>query len=110
MIMNEMPVKTRIRKGDLVMIMTGKEKNKTGKVLKVINAGTRVLVEKLNMMKKHVKPNQTNPGGGIVEREAPIRISNVNMFCSKCNKAVRIGVKETENKKLRFCRKCKHEF
>lgn len=103
-------IKSKIRKGDLVMVTTGREKNKTGKVLRVINKGTRVLIEKLNMVKKHVKPNQTNPSGGITEKEAPVQISNVNMFCSKCNKAVRIGIKENGNKKVRFCKKCNHEF
>ncbi len=99
-----------IRKGDLVMITTGSEKNKTGKVLKVINTGTRVLVEKLNMAKRHVKPTQGNPTGGIVEKEAPLNISNVNMFCSKCNKAVRVGIKQNGNKKVRYCKSCDHEF
>jgi large subunit ribosomal protein L24 len=110
MIEKDIPVKSKIRKGDLVMVTTGSEKNKTGKVLRVISKGKRAIIEKLNMVKKHVKPSQTSPSGGIVEKEAPIQISNINMFCSKCNKAVRVGIKQNGNKKVRFCKKCKHEF
>jgi len=96
-----------IRKGDTVIVITGKEKKKTGKVLKVINEGTRILVEKLNMVKKHNKPTQGKPTGGIVDKEAPIRISNVLLFCSHCNKGVRTGVKiSKDNKKSRYCKKC----
>jgi large subunit ribosomal protein L24 len=103
-------VKTRIRKGDMVMVVTGREKNKTGKVLRVIERGRRILLEKLNMVKKHTKPSQGNPTGGIIEKEAPIAISNVQMFCSKCNKPVRLGVKVKGESKTRFCKKCGHEF
>jgi large subunit ribosomal protein L24 len=95
-----------IRKGDTITVLTGKDKSKTGKVLKVFEKGRRVLVEKLNMIKKHNKPTQTNPTGGIVEKEAPMNISNVQLFCSTCNKGVRTGVKLEKNKKLRVCKKC----
>ncbi|MEI6092882.1 MAG: 50S ribosomal protein L24 [bacterium] len=95
-----------IRKGDTVLIITGKEKKKTGKVLKVINEGTRVLVEKLNMVKKHSKPTQGKPSGGRTEKEAPISISNVQLFCSHCNKGVKSGYKMVNDKKVRYCKKC----
>jgi len=95
-----------IKKGDTVVVIAGREKTKTGKILKVIERGARVLVEKLNMVKKHNKPTQTNPKGGIVEKEAPIAISNVMVFCSKCNKGVRTGSKVEKNNKIRTCKSC----
>jgi large subunit ribosomal protein L24 len=98
--------KTKIKKNDLVYISTGKDKSKTGKVLKVIEGGKRVLVEKVNMVKKHTKPKQENPRGGISEKEAPLNISNVMIYCSKCSKPSRIGIKFDNTKKLRFCKKC----
>lgn len=95
-----------IRKGDTVIINAGREKKKTGKVMRVIKDGTRVLVEKLNIVKKHTKPTQTKPTGGIVDREAPMSISNVQLFCTHCNKGVRTGYKMVKDKKVRVCKKC----
>jgi large subunit ribosomal protein L24 len=69
-----------IRKGDTVVVLTGREKNKTGKILKVIDK-KKVLIEKLNMVKKHNKPTQTNPTGGVTEKESAMDISNVQLFC-----------------------------
>lgn len=98
--------KTHIKKGDLVYISTGKDKSKTGKVLRVIEGGTRVLVEKINIVKKHTKPKQDNPRGGVFEKEAPLNISNVMLFCSKCSKPTRVGIKIEDSKKIRICKKC----
>ena len=95
-----------IIKNDTVVVITGKEKGKMGKVLKVINERSRVLVEKLNLVKKHNKPSQTNPKGSISEKEAPMNISNVELFCSKCNKGVRVSYKIVEGSKSRYCKKC----
>ena len=95
-----------IRKGDIVIVNAGREKKKTGKVMKVIKNGSRVLVEKLNIMKKHTKPTQTKPTGGIVDREAPMNISNVQLFCTHCNKGVRAGYKMVKDQKVRICKKC----
>ena len=95
-----------IRKGDTVIIKAGKERKKTGKVLKVIEAGKRVIVEKINTVKKHSKPTQKNPAGGVIEKEAPLNISNVQVFCSSCNKGVRMGYKVIKDKKVRYCKKC----
>lgn len=103
-------LKTKIRKGDTIYVTTGKEKSKTGKVLRVIEGGRRALIEKLNMIKKHSKPTQDNPKGGIIEREAPLAISNIMMFCPKCNKPVRVGIIMENSKKIRVCKKCEHRF
>lgn len=96
-----------LKKGDRVEVITGKESGKQGKVLQVLSSEQRILVEKLNMIKKHQKPNQNNKQGGIVDKEAPIHVSNVMLVCGHCNKMTRTGTKVLENKKkLRICKKC----
>ncbi|SHN56696.1 50S ribosomal protein L24 [Desulfovibrio litoralis] len=98
----------RIRKDDKVIIVAGKDKGKVGKVLKVLRKKDRVLVEKVNMVKRHTKPNpyQQQPGG-IVEKEMPIHISNVMFMCSACAKPSRVGYRYSDDgKKIRFCKKC----
>ena len=95
-----------IRKGDTVIVKAGREKNKTGKVIGVIEGGKRVLIEKLNMVKKNSKPSQASPQGGRVDKEAPIAYSSVMLFCAHCNKGVRHGAKMVKDKKVRYCKKC----
>ncbi len=95
-----------IRKNDTVMVTTGKDKGKTGKVLRLNYKTDRIIVEKVNMIKRHVKPSQKTKGG-IMERESPIHVSNVMIYCDKCSKAVRVGTKVLEDgKKARYCKKC----
>ena len=99
--------KCLIKKGDKVKIIVGKDNGKIGKILKVIRKDKRVLVEKANLMKRHVKPNAQNRQGGIIEGEAPISWSNVIFMCGKCMSPVRIKMKSLEDgKKIRFCMKC----
>ncbi len=100
--------KYKIRKDDKVMVIAGKDKGKVGKVLKIMHKKDRVLVEKVNMVKRHTKANPyTQQAGGIVEKESPIHISNVALMCDACAKPTRVGFKETEDgKKVRFCKKC----
>lgn len=99
--------KTRIRKGDLVRVVSGKEKGKEGKVLHVLPEKGTVVVEKLNIFKKHTRPTQKNPKGGIVEREGAIQLSNVMVVCGSCNKPVRMGIKSlADGKKMRACKSC----
>jgi large subunit ribosomal protein L24 len=95
-----------IKKNDLVMVTNGKDKGKSGKVLRIVKKKDRLVVEKVNLIKKHVKPSQKSKGG-IMERESPIHISNVMIYCEKCSKPVRVGKKILENgKKVRYCKKC----
>lgn len=95
-----------VRKKDLVEIQVGKDKGKTGKILRVNNKKARVTVEKLNMIKRHTKPTGQKPGG-IVEKEAPLHVSNVLLYCDKCSKGVRTKTTVLEGgKKARVCRKC----
>lgn len=99
--------KTRIRKGDTVIVTTGREKGKRGKVLQVLAGDGRVLVEKINIIKRHTKPNPKNQQGGIIEREGRIALSNVMLVCPHCGKGTRIGVRVIESgQKLRHCRRC----
>jgi len=99
--------KTRIKKGDTVMVTTGRERGKTGKVLSLHVDDGKVIVEKLNLIKRHTKPNQKVKQGGIIEREAPLSLSNVMYLCSNCSKPVRLGVKQlTDGRRVRVCKKC----
>jgi len=96
-----------VKKGDMVQVTTGKEKGKTGKVLTIIKDKNRVVVEKMNMVKKHQRPDAKGKGG-VVEKEGSIHMSNVMLMCNKCNAGVRIGFKVLEDgKKVRICKKCK---
>ncbi len=85
--------KFRIKKGDMVMVIAGKERGKTGKVLQVLTDGGRVTVEKLNVVKRHTKPNAKNKQGGILEREGSIHISNVMAYCESIQKPSRVNMK-----------------
>lgn len=97
-----------VLKNDTVEVISGDEKGKTGKVLQIIPAKSRVLVEHLNMMKRHTKPSQ-NTKGGIIEREAPMHLSNVLPVCEHCKRGVRVGFRVTgDGQKERVCRACSH--
>lgn len=95
----------KIKKGDTVLVIAGKAKGKTGKVLKVDTEKQRVVVERLNMMKRHRKPSQNNPQG-MIEKEASIHASNVMFYCSRCNDGVRLGIRRAEGSRLRVCKSC----
>ena len=99
--------KFNIRKNDKIMVVTGKEKGKIGTVLRIIPEKERVIVEKLNFVKRHTRPGGKSAKGGIVEKEAPIHITNIMLVCGKCAEATRVGKKVLEDgRKVRFCRKC----
>ena len=95
-----------VKKNDLVMVITGKDKGKTGKVMRINKKKDRLVVEKVNMVKRHVKQSQKTKGG-IMEKEGMIYVSNVMIYCEKCSKPVRVGTRILEDgKKIRFCKKC----
>jgi len=113
--------KLSLKKNDLVQVISGKEKGKTGKVTHIDTKSMKVTIEKLNMVKRHMKPSQTNPQGGITEKELPIHYAKVLLVCPKCNKGSRVGHKVVEAaakksakgaaagakaKKVRFCKRC----
>jgi len=96
------------KKGDTVKIITGKDRGKKGKILQVFPRENMVVVEGLNLMVKNVRPKKMGEKGQVVRYNAPIDASNVELFCDKCNKAVRVGFKNLDNKKkVRICKKCK---
>ena len=99
--------KCYIKKDDKVKIIVGKDQGKIGKVLKVDRKKSRILVEKINMVKRHSKPTNQNKQGGIIEKEMPIQWSNAMVMCSKCVSPVRIKMQRLEDgKKVRVCVKC----
>ena len=103
--------KLHIKKGDNVYINAGNDKGKTGKVLTVFPEKDRVIVEGVNMVSKHTKPNSKNPQGGIVKQEASIHISNVNLIDPASQKPTRVGMKLTEDgKKIRVAKKSGEEI
>ncbi|MGL5013181.1 MAG: 50S ribosomal protein L24 [Bacteroidales bacterium] len=103
--------KLHIKKGDTVYVNTGKDKGQTGRVLEVLVKENRAVVEGINMVAKHTKPNAANPQGGIVKKEAPIHISNLNVVDPKSGKATRIGRKENEEGVLvRYSKKSGEEI
>ncbi len=96
-----------IRKNDSVIVIAGKEKGKTGKVLKVLPQKGTAVIERMNLVKRHTKPRGPQQTGGILEKEAPIHISNLMIMCDKCNAPVRAGWKILANgEKMRICRRC----
>lgn len=97
--------KLSLRKNDSVEVITGKEKGKIGKVLKVNSRSMRITVESVSLMKRHTRPTQKK-SGGIFEKEASIHYSNVLLYCRKCNKGVKHGRKWIDKKKVRFCKHC----
>jgi large subunit ribosomal protein L24 len=102
------PVPIRLRRDDLVEVLTGREAGKTGKILKVIPDKNQVVVEKVNMIKRHTRPSPATGQGGIIEREAPLHVSNVMLICPKCATSGRFSFTTTgDKKKSRVCRRCK---
>jgi len=98
-------MRTRLKKGDQVRIIAGKDKGKQGRILKIDRPSARLIVEGLNMVKKTQRPKNQNDKGGIIEIEALMRASNVMVICRKCG-PTRIAAKLDDEKKIRICRKC----
>ena len=99
--------KVSIKKDDKVKIIAGKDKGKIGKVLKVDRKKYHLLIEKVNFIKRHARPSAKNKQGGIIEAEAPVKVSNVMIMCNKCINPTRIKMQRLEDgKKIRLCVKC----
>ncbi len=97
----------KVAKNDTVLVMAGDDKGKTGRVLKVLPAQRRLLIEGVNFIKRHSRPTQSNPKGGIVQKEAPINVSKVMVVCPKCNVPTKIGKKRLEDgRSVRQCKQC----
>jgi len=96
-----------VRRGDTVGVITGRERGKRGKVLRVLTDKGRVIVEHVNMIKRHQRPTQKLRQGGIIEREGALALSNVLPICSRCDKPSRTGVKPlADGRKIRICKRC----
>ncbi|RMH09102.1 MAG: 50S ribosomal protein L24 [Aquificota bacterium] len=104
----------KIKKGDTVVVVRGREKGKTGEVIKVLREENRIVVKDVNLVKKHVKGIPGVREGGIYEVEAPLHISNVMLLCPKCNKPTRVGFRIVQEgdtlRKYRYCKKCKENI
>jgi len=96
----------KIRKGDKVLVISGKDKNRTGLVEKVLPKEKRLIVEGVNIVKKHVKRSKKYLQGGIIQLNQPIDISNVMLLCPHCHKPTRVGFRLLDQKKVRICKKC----
>jgi len=97
-----------IKKNDTVLVITGKEKGKKGRIISVDSTRNKILIERINLIKRHTRPSKKYAQGGIIEKEAPLHISNVMMICSRCGKPARIGnTVLSDGKKARVCKKCK---
>lgn len=96
-----------VRKGDTVVVIAGKEKGKRGRILRVVTDKERAVVERVNMVKRHTKPTQANPRGGILEKEGTVPMSNLALWCGKCGKGRRAKAEIRDGqKKRRLCVKC----
>lgn len=103
----------RVKRNDTVRVISGKDAGKEGRVVRVLPARERVMVEGVNRVTKHTRVQRTRRGaqeGGITHEEAPIHLSNVMPVCPKCGAATRVGARVVDGKKTRFCRKCDSEF
>lgn len=100
----------KLKKGDKVKIISGKDKGKEGKIEKVYRKSNKVLILGINLYKRHVKKNEKLPQGGIVDVPRPIDVSKVMLICPKCNKLTRIGYKIEKDKKIRICKKCQSKI
>jgi large subunit ribosomal protein L24 len=105
--MAEAPTKRSIKRNDTVEVIAGKEKGKRGKVLIVLPEKQRVIVERVNFIKRHQRPTQKIRQGGIIEREGSLHLSNVMLVCGKCDKATRTGIQMLgDGRRVRVCKKC----
>ncbi len=100
----------RIRRGDVVIVISGAHAGKQGKVLQVVPSRGKVLVEGVNMVKKHLRRTQDNPQGGIAEKEAYLPVSKVMLYCPQCKKGVKVRPASRGDKAVRQCKKCGHVF
>jgi large subunit ribosomal protein L24 len=96
-----------VRRGDTVGVIAGRERGKRGKVLRVLRDSGRVVIEHVNMIKRHQRPTPKLRQGGIIEREGPLAVSNVLLVCGRCNRPVRVGIKVlNDGRKVRACKRC----
>ena len=96
----------RVKKGDTVKVLSGKDKGKTGEVLEILPKTNKIVVKGINIIKKHTKPRKQGEEGGILSMEGAIHVAKVNVVCPKCGKATIVGYSEEKGEKVRVCKKC----
>ena len=100
-----------LKKNDMVKVIVGKDKGKTGKILKVFSGRNRAIVQGVNFVKKHAKQKRQNEQGGIIQQEASIHVSNLSIVCKRCSRTTRIGIDVAgDGSKMRYCKKCREVF
>ncbi|MBR4642737.1 MAG: 50S ribosomal protein L24 [Selenomonadaceae bacterium] len=99
-------IKLHVKKGDTVVVLSGKDKGKQGKIITAMPKAGKVIVEGINKVKRHSKPSLKVPQGGIITKEMPLHVCKVQLICPACNKPTRIGHKEVNGKNSRVCKKC----
>ena len=99
-------IKLHVKKGDTVVVLSGKDKGKQGKIISAMPKAGKVVVEGINKVKRHSKPSLKVPQGGIITKEMPLRVCKVQLVCPACNKPTRIGHKDVNGKNSRVCKKC----
>ncbi len=97
----------KIKTGDKVIILTGKDKGKSGKVIQVFTATNKIVVEGANILKKHIKSRKQGQKGQVIELSAPFASANAMLYCERCARGVRSGIRAEADKKIRYCKKCK---
>lgn len=100
----------KIKKGDTVLMVQGKDRGRKGKVIKVLPKGNKIIVEGLNIIKKHIRPRREGEKGQIVKVPRPVDVSNTKLICPRCKKPTRIGYKILNQRKYRICKKCSETF
>jgi len=100
----------KIHKGDQVLVISGKDRGRKSKIIKVLSKEGKVVIEGINLRKKHVKPKKSGEKGQIVETPAPLNVSDLKLICSKCGKPTRVGYKIEGKRKYRICKKCGQEI
>ena len=100
----------KIHKGDTVLIISGKNKGRKGKVIEALPKEARIIIENINLRKKHIRPKKSGEKGQIVELPGPLSVSDVKIVCPRCGKAARVGYKLEGKKKFRICKKCNQEI
>ena len=100
----------KVKKGDNILIISGKDKGRTAKILRSLPKEGKILVEGINLRKKHIRPKKEGEKGQVVQIPAPMNVSNVKIICPKCGKATRVGYKINGKNKNRICKKCKQEI
>lgn len=100
----------KIHKGDTVLIISGKDKGRKGKIIEALPKEAKVIIENINLRKKHIKPKRSGEKGQIIELPGPLSVSDVKIVCPRCGKAARVGYKLEGKKKFRICKKCNQEI